>query len=286
MDIGMSSARGVLVEDICYRETASGPLLARLYRPAEAGPVPAVISAHGGRWVSQSRLTNEVIDQSLAEAGILVMALDFRMPPEVRYPEPVADINYAIRWLKNAAPKFNSASELVGSIGTSSGGHQTMLNALRPRDPRYSAIALPGTDNDAELAYVVACWPVLDPLTRYHLAKQKNMQRHIESHDAYWPNEASMAEGNPQMILARHEPVAMPPLLLIQGTNDNIVPVDMTLRFAETYRVRGGNVTLETYENQPHTFITNEPNIDASRRAIEVIKQFILAQAKRIRSGR
>ena len=281
----MTSARGVVVQDICYRETASGPLLARIYQPTEARPVPAVISAHGGRWVSQSRLTNEVIDQALAEAGILVMALDFRMPPEARYPEPVADINYAIRWLKQAAPKFNSASELVGGIGTSSGGHQVMLNALRPRDPLYSAIALPGSNDDAELAYVVACWPVLDPLTRYHMAKQKNMQRHIESDDAYWPDEASMAEGNPQMILARREPVAMPPLLLIQGTGDNIVPPDMTLRFAETYRASGGNVTVETFENQPHTFITNEPNIDASRRAIEVIKQFILTQAERIRAG-
>jgi acetyl esterase/lipase len=276
----MDVAPAITVEDVVYRTPPSGELLARLYRPAGPGPFPAVISAHGGRWVSQSRLTNEVIDRALAEAGVVVMALDFRMPPVARYPEPVADINFAIRWLKQSAKRLGSDPSLVGSVGTSSGGHQTMLNALHPNDPRYAAIPLPGDSCDASLAYAVACWPVLDPLARYRMAKQKNMEVHIKSHDAYWPDEASMGEGNPQLILERGEQKMMPPILLIQGTGDTIVPAEMTERFAATYRSKGGLAELVTYPGKPHTFITNEP--EESRAAIEAIKAFVLAQARRL----
>ena len=128
-----------------------------------------------------------------------------------------------------------------------------MLNALKPTDPRYSSITLPGSNATAELAYVVTCWPVLDPLKRYQMVKQKNMEVHIQSHDAYWPDEASMGEGNPQAILDRGEPMSMPPPLLIQGTSDNIVPRAMTDRFAEAYRTKGGDVSLQKFDGQPHT---------------------------------
>src|SRR6478672_10183739 len=112
-------------QDILYLQTDSGPVLARLYRPRQPTGA-AMVSVHGGRWVSQDRLTNAVIDRALAEVGVTVMALDFRMPPAVRYPIPVAEINFAIRWLKQHAKDFGVAVARIGGIGTSSGGHQIM----------------------------------------------------------------------------------------------------------------------------------------------------------------
>jgi acetyl esterase/lipase len=279
----MTETYDVTVRDIAYRTAASEPLLARLYIPAGRGPFPAVVSVHGGRWVSQSRLTNEVIDRALAEAGTVVMAVDFRMPPVVRYPEPVADINFAIRWLKQVAKRLRSDPALVGGIGTSSGGHQLMLSALRPGDPRYTAFPLAGCDAGADLAYVIACWPVLDPLARYQMARRNNMDLHIQSHRAYWPDEAAMAEGNPQLILERGESKKLPPLLLIQGTADTTVPPEMTQRFFATYRACGGNATLELFEGKPHTFMTHEPDAPESRAARAAIVRFVLERAQHIR---
>ena len=281
----MSASYEVSVEDITYRQTESGPLQGRLYRPSGKGPFPAVVSVHGGRWVSADRLTNAVMDQAMAEAGIVVMGLDFRMPPVVRYPEPIADINFAIRWLKQSAARFGSAPALVGGIGTSSGGHQLMLNVLRPRDPRYASIASPGFDADASIPYVIACWPVLDPLARYRMAKQKNMELHVKSHDAYWAGEAEMAEGNPQLIVERGESKSLPPLLLVQGTGDTTVPLEMTQRFADVWRAHGGAVTLETFAGKAHTFITIEPEDPASKAAIAAIIRFVQDQAARIRKS-
>ena len=49
-------------------------------------------------------------------------------------------MNYATRWLKHHAGDFNATSEGLGTIGYSSGGHMSMLSAMKPRDPRYAAI--------------------------------------------------------------------------------------------------------------------------------------------------
>jgi len=268
----------ILVEDVEYLRHATGPLLARLYRPKDA-PCAALVSLHGGRWTRESRLTNAVIDESLARDGALVMALDIRMPPAARYPDCVADINFAIRWLKVRAKEAGLPAGKVGGIGTSSGGHQIMLSAMRPRDPRYAA--LPGPAGiDAALDYAIACWPVLDPLARYRMAKAKNMDDHVAAHHAYWPDEAAQAEGNPQMILERGERTELPPALIIQGTGDVILPTDMADNFAAAYRKAGGSIDLRKFDGQPHTFITKDPAAADSRDAIKAIKAFVRAHSR------
>jgi acetyl esterase/lipase len=227
----------IQVEDVEYLSHPSGSLLARLYRPKAGRPRVALVSLHGGRWTRETRLTNAVIDEALARDGALVMALDIRMPPVARYPDCVADINFAIRWLKQYAATLGVPADRVGGIGTSSGGHQIMLSAMRPRDPRYAGIPGPA-GTDASLAFVIACWPVLDPLARYRMAKAKSMDDHVAAHHAYWPDEAAQAEGNPQMILERGERVELPPALVIQGTGDVILPTDMADKFVRVPECR------------------------------------------------
>lgn len=263
----------IAVEDVEYLRHLSGPLLARIYRP-KTKPHAALVSLHGGRWTRETRLTNAVIDEALARDGVLVMALDIRMPPVAGYPDCLADINYATRWLKSYVRNMGIPADRVGGIGTSSGGHQITLSALRPRDPRYTAIPGPA-GVDASLAFVIACWPVLDPLSRYKMAKAKGMDDHVAAHHAYWPDEAAQAEGNPQMILDRGEPVELPPTLVIQGTGDVILPADMADKFAAAYRKAGGKIELRKFEGQPHTFITKDSDAAASREAVEVIKAFV-----------
>src|SRR5215213_2418777 len=108
-----------------------------------------------------------------------VMALDIRKPPVARYPDPIADVNVATRWLKQHARDFGSHPELVGGIGTSSGGHQIMTSAMRPEEPRYAALPLPG-EHDASLAFAILAWPVIDPLARYRMVKAKDMTGYVD----------------------------------------------------------------------------------------------------------
>ena len=185
----------------------------RIARPKGVGPFPAAIDIHGGGWVLHDRHRNAYIDDTLAAAGIVVAAPEFRMPPEGVYPVSIADNHLAIRWLKQNAAAFGGRPDLVGAIGTSSGGHQLMLCALRPDDARYGALALPGAAHDATLRFAVACWSVFDPLARYRMVREKQVKHLLDAHAKYWKDEAEMAEGNPQLILERGAFTALLPLL-------------------------------------------------------------------------
>jgi acetyl esterase/lipase len=251
-------------------------LLARLYRPRGSGPFPAVVGVHGGAWTSGDRTNNAVIDQAVAAAGAVVLALDFRIAPRWRYPASVADVNFGIRWLKGHAAQFDTRADWVGAVGSSSGGQQMLLNALRPRDPRYAAATAPDLAGvDAEIGYAVACWPIADPLARYHMAKTRGNERLVQAHHDFFGTEDAMRDGNPQLILERGEKVSLPSLLVLQGTKDDNVTPDMAQRFAAAYRAASGRVVLETFADQPHTFVTKEPTSAASVRAIELIRRFV-----------
>jgi acetyl esterase/lipase len=281
-EVAIPARFAVEVSDIEFLRHGDTPLLARLYRPKGQGPFPALIDVHGGAWASGDRLNNAPIDEALAKSGIVVLAIDFRMPPRHRYPHSIADIHYAIRWLKAHAGEFGSRRDLVSAIGTSSGAHQLLLTALKPDDPRYAALPLSGgAGEDARLPYIVLCWPISDPLARYRMVKEKGNTRLVEAHDAYWASEAEMTEGNPQLILERGEATTpLPPAIVVQGTGDDNVTSDMADRFAAAYRGRGGSLDLHKFDGQPHTFIVRDPASDASRQATEKLRDFILVRSK------
>ena len=83
------------VRELEYQRHAGAPVLAQLYRPVGTGPFPAVLDVHGGAWASGDRHNNAPLDEALAKSGIVVLAIDFRMPPVWRYPASIADVNLA-----------------------------------------------------------------------------------------------------------------------------------------------------------------------------------------------
>jgi acetyl esterase len=262
-------------DDVEYQRQDGQPLLARLYQPIGPGPFPAVLEVHGGAWTGGDRFNNASIAEALAADGIVTLSIDFRMPPQARYPDTVADVNLGIRWLKANAAKFNSRADWVGGLGTSSGGHLLLLSALRPNDPRYAKLPLPGSTVDASLRFAIGCWPVADPLERYRVKKAAGEERFVISHDKFWPSEADMEEGNPTLILTRGEKVAMPPMLVMQGTADNNLTSEMADNFAAAYTKAGGSIVKEIFPGQPHAFIPGAPTAPDSLRALEMIKAFV-----------
>ena len=240
------------VKDVEYQQLDGTPWLARVYRPLGVGPFPTIVDVHGGAWNNGDRTNDTQLDTALAQRGILSFAIDFRQPPQAGYPASVQDMNLAIRWAKAHAAEYGGTSK-VGALGVSSGGHLVLLGGIRPRDARYSALSGP-TGVDASLAYVVACWPVSDPLYRYRKAKEAGNASIVKSHDAYWGTEAAMEEGNPPLILERGEPVELPPTLVIQRKVDQAHPLEMQERLVEWYRKRGGHIEMPLFDTIPSPF--------------------------------
>jgi acetyl esterase/lipase len=265
--------------DVEYQRQAGKPWLARIYQPKGTGPFPTVVDVHGGAWHNGDRTNNAGIDRALAAKGILVAAVDFRQPPEAGYPASICDINLAARWLKLHAAELNGTTA-VGAFGNSSGGHQVVLSALRPRHAAYAALPLPNhPEIDAGLAYVIAAWPVIDPLFRFRFAKKTNREELVTAHVEYWRTEEAMAEGSPQTIIEQNEKVDLPPILMLLKANDRNHPLEMQERFIASYRKRGGAIDVHTFDGLPEHRMMPSPSQPETMRFIEIVSAFIRRQA-------
>ena len=288
MNAATQSAYEVDIEDVEYLRHGDKPLLMRLFKPSGPGPFPLVVQLHGGAWCKFDRLSDHAINEPLAQTGVVVAALDFRMPPEAAYPASMADINYAVRWLKQRAGDLRSSATRIGIMGSSSGGHQAALMGMRPRDSRYAAIPLAGNGAafDASVRAVILCSPVIDPLGRYEYAKgleaigahPESVALWLSSHDAYWKTEAAMAEGSPARAIERGERVELPPVLYVNGTVDKAHPRPDLDRFVANYRMAGGRVDLHLYEGEAEGFMTRNANSAAAAQARDKVARFVQAE--------
>jgi acetyl esterase/lipase len=278
------TTREIDIQDVEYLRHGNRPLLARLYKPKGAGPFPIVVDLHGGAWIRGDRLNDAIMNEAMAKAGIVVAALDFRI--DEPYPASLADANYGVRWAKTQARALGGSADRVGLMGSSSGAHQAMLAAMRPRDARYAAIPLPAGSPavDASVRCVVLCWPVVDPLGRYRYAKQLKeggkpypevVDRVLPGHDQYWRTEDAMAEGSPVIALERGERVELPPAIYLQGADDKAHPRADLDRFVTQYRKAGGQVDLTLFDGEAEGYITKKPMTEAGRRTIELIIEFV-----------
>ena len=261
------------------RNSAGRMLMARIYQPKGPGPFPTVLDLHGGAWNGKDRLAEQPMDRALAESGLLVVAVDMTLAPEAPYPACIQDANYAVRWLKVNAARWNGDTARIGVYGSSSGGHVAELLGLRPRDSRYSAIPLADAANvDATVAYVAMRSPISNTFARYENAERRHNESMVTNNRVFFSPWETIHESNPQEILERGEKVALVALLIMQGAlDDNVLP-EMQEKFAKTYRAAGGQCDYRLFENSVHEWVAEPgPQTDKAR---EVVKEFIARQLK------
>jgi acetyl esterase len=253
-----------VISEVTFARHDDRALQATLFQPAGAGPFPAVVSVHGGAWTSGDRTGTVDLDTALCGSGVVVLAADFRMPPEAGYPAAVHDVQDAIRWLIAHASNVKTRPESIGIVGSSSGGQTALLCALLP-------------PLDAPLAYAALCWPISDPPARYQMAREKRNEKLVQSHDAYFGDETTMSQASPQRIVEAGEARALPPIITVQGTADENVTPDMAQRFTDAYKRAGGEAALHLFNGQPHSFIKKGGDKDAQEQATRRIVEFIKA---------
>lgn len=146
-----------------------GPLRVRRYRvPGGATDTPLVVNLHGGGFVLGALDGNDWYCGMLAaEAGAVVVSVDYRLAPEHRAPAATADVVAATRWLAEHADQVGATGPVVVT-GDSAGGNLAALVAIAARDaggPRIALQALlyPSTDLTMSLpsTYELADGPLL-----------------------------------------------------------------------------------------------------------------------------
>jgi acetyl esterase/lipase len=268
------------VTDVELRRNAAGRMLmARIYQPQGTGPFPTILDLHGGAWNRKDRLAEEPMDRALAASGLLVVAVDLTLAPEAPYPACVQDANYAARWVKANAARWNGDASRLGVYGSSSGGHVAELLAMKPRDPRYAAIPLAGApDIDATVAFVAMRSPVSNTVARYQNAERRRNEGMMNNNKVFFSPWETIHEGNPQGILERGEAASLPPFLIMQGAlDDNVLP-EMQEKFAAVYRAAGGQCDYRLFEDSVHEWVAEPgPQTDKAR---DTAKEFIARQLK------
>ena len=130
------------------------PLRARHYAPAEpGGPHPLLVFFHGGGFLYGDLDTHDAVCRVLCRhGGAHILAVDYRLAPEHRFPAAVEDARAALRWAQANAQGLGADPARVGVGGDSAGGNLAAVTALlAARDggppPAIQLLIYPATDS-------------------------------------------------------------------------------------------------------------------------------------------
>jgi acetyl esterase len=138
-----------------------GNIPVRSYRPIGSAPdavLPALVYFHGGGWVIGDLDTHDVLCRELCnEAGCAVLAVDYRMGPEHRFPAAIADALAVTRWVFAQAKDLKIDAARIAVGGDSAGGNIAAVVCLALRDagdklPVFQLLIYPATDMNGTAA--------------------------------------------------------------------------------------------------------------------------------------
>jgi acetyl esterase/lipase len=294
----MSGPHEIDTTDTPFARPGGLELLARVYRPRgeTTAPRAAVVYVHGGAWARSDRTADEILCTALATSGRVVVALDFRQAPDHRFPAAVADVAAGVRYTRAHARRLAVDPARVGLLGSSSGAHLALLQAVRPAAPIGvgTPVVMPdgsldAAPADASVSFVVALYPVADPLARYRYALSRedeppppsgfDAKRLVASHRAFFVDEAAMAHASVTRVVTGGLATAMPPAWVAQPDLDDNVPAAITLAFVDAYRRAGGRIEHAHFPDSRHGFAQQES--PATDKCVAQVLDFVGRQTSR-----
>jgi acetyl esterase len=160
---------------------AAGPLAARVYRISDRKS-PTVVFFHGGGWVAGDLETHDRQARLLAiETGAVVVSVDYRRPPETRFPGAFEDAFAAVRDVFERIAEFGGDKARVGVAGDSAGGNLAATVAIACRDAGI------------KLAAQLLVYPVADVAGGFADAKENTrFPSRAENAEGYFLTRATM----------------------------------------------------------------------------------------------
>ncbi len=204
-----------------------------VYTPEGAGPFPVVVFFFGGNWVSGAREDYAFVGRALAARGMVVVIPDYRLYPEVSYPDFLDDAAAAVAWSAREAARYRGDPGRLFVMGHSAGAYNAAMLALDRRWLERQGLAPAALRGWIGLAGPYDFLPVKNKTTRpvFHFPDTPR-------------------ESQPLM----HASAQSPPALLIAARSDALVnPTRNTGGMASALRAYGVPVT-ETYFDKVNHF--------------------------------
>ena len=137
---GISSPKVRIDRDILFANPDGVPLSLNIYRPAQVGTYPAIVSIYGGAWQRGSPDSDDTFNRYIAAQGYVVWAISYRHAPAYHFPTQLDDVRSALAYIKQHTVKYETNLDRVAMIGRSAGAQLAMLAAYQ--DPPFPIKAL------------------------------------------------------------------------------------------------------------------------------------------------
>jgi len=253
------------VRDVLTEGEQAIPL--RVYRPpgvSDSRRLPVLVYFHGGGWVIGDLETHDVLCRQLtAEAGVSVIAVDYRLAPEHKFPAAADDAWAATRWIAAHAAELGVDADRLAVGGDSAGGNLAAVVALLAREAGGPRIALQ-----------ILLYPVTDLVSE--------SQSYADLADGYMLTRDSMRWFRAQ-YLAKEQDAAdwrvsplrapslagLPPALVVTAGYDPLR--DEGEAYARRLREAGVSVDAVSFGGMIHGFVPMGRLIDTAFRGVSLI---------------
>ena len=239
-----------------------GDLPVRVYRPREGEALPVLVYFHGGGWVAGNLDTHDGTCRALANrVPCVVVAVDYRLAPEHKFPAAVEDAHAALRWVAGHAGAIGGDPRRVAVGGDSAGGNLATVVARRWRDSGgtplvFQLLVYPATDSRMHSASFVehgdGCFLTREGM-RWFWAHYLNSDADGQSPEAS-PIRAGDLSG-------------LPPALVITAEFDPLR--DEGEAYAERLRQAGVPAVTSRYDGMIHTFFGMAALWEEAERAVD-----------------
>jgi acetyl esterase len=247
--------------------------------PKGAGPHPVLVYLHGGGWICGSPRTHRKLGMRFAEAGYLVVNVDYWLAPEHPFPTPFDDCLAAVKWAAREAGRFGGDGARLAVGGDSAGGNLSAavaaaLGADTSAQKLRAALLIYGVFDFATLGQPVPGVPEATFPGAADFAGDM-LELMVGSYLGAKPGRDALVRD--ARVSPLHAAAKLPPCHIVCGTADPLIAQARALREALT---RNG-VEHEIFEDagMPHGYMQMEM-LPATRPAIERMVKFLDARMR------
>jgi acetyl esterase/lipase len=244
--------------DICYLpENGEDRHRLDLYAPPGAEQLPVAIFFYGGGWRSGDKRLFEHLGRAFALRGIVAVAVNYRLTPQVRSPLHAEDCVAAVAWVYQNIARYGGDPERLVLTGHSAGGH---LAALITVDGHF--LANVGVPPD-----VIRGTVIISGATDLRIHSQTTVftkREHIE--EAFGSTEEELAAASPIIYIRP----GLPPFLVIVAEDDPPGLREQGKSFADALRDAGNDAMYVSIKGRDHFSIVRRfgPSDDTTANAI------------------
>lgn len=218
-----------------------------IYFPESGGPWRTLVYVHGGSWMHGDKSEAVLFARGMSTLGFLVVSINYRLYPSATFPAMIEDVKCAVRSLRAHAAEYNLDPDRIAALGPSAGGHLVSLLGTTTEETGWDVGEY--LEQSSRVRAVIAMAGVMDLSRSFPNADIEAMKR-------VGFGEYNVVQASP----VSHVTPDDPPVLLIHGDRDELVPYEQSQLMYDRLVQMNVPAQLVIVKNASHSFIAPNGN--------------------------